>query len=158
MADAVRSLRRSRLVSADLLDERLKEIKALNDRLVHLEDAGVRSDLETVAMIKDVCTGIWRIRRKIRTNDSAEPAPEMRGLTYALDKVWDSLANRGIEIQDHEGEPLSGGEDLNILTFQPTPGIGCEMVIETIKPTIYYKGAKIQAGDVIVGTPQAVKS
>jgi hypothetical protein len=35
------------------------------------------------------------------------------------------------------------------------PGFECEKVIETIKPSIHYKGQMIQMGQVIVGTPEA---
>jgi hypothetical protein len=44
---------------------------------------------------------------------------------------------------------------LKVLCFQPTPGLRRERVIETIKPTIYFKGKTIQMGEVIVGKPEA---
>jgi hypothetical protein len=46
---------------------------------------------------------------------------------------------------------------LKVVAFQPTPGIGRERVIETIKPTIYFKGKAIQMGEVIVGRPDGAK-
>jgi len=47
---------------------------------------------------------------------------------------------------------------LKVISFQPTPGLGRERVIETIKPTIYFKGKAIQMGEVIVGRPEGPQS
>ena len=59
-----------------------------------------------------------------------------------------------IAIQDHLDQPYDSGQLLDVLAFQPTPGIEREVVAETIRPTVYLQGQQIQKGQVIVATPQ----
>jgi hypothetical protein len=44
------------------------------------------------------------------------------------------------------------------MSFQPTVGLTRDMIIETIKPTIYFKDNLVQTGEVIVGTPEGLPS
>jgi hypothetical protein len=109
---------------------------------------------ERVRMLADVGTGLWRLRQKMVRPGTSEPLDDMRRAYRHLESVWDTLAQSGLEIQDHTDTLFDSGLSLKVIAFQPTPGLGREMVIETIKPTIYYKGQSIQMGEVIVGTPE----
>lgn len=109
---------------------------------------------ERVRMLADVGTGLWRLRQKMVKPGTSEPLDDMRRAYRHLESVWDTLAQSDVEIQDHTDTLFDSGLSLKVIAFQPTPGLGREMVIETIKPTIYYKGQSIQMGEVIVGTPE----
>ena len=61
----------------------------------------------------------------------------------------------GIEIQDHTGDPWDHRRSIKAIAYQPTAGLQREVVIETLRPTVYYKTSHIQMGEVIVGTPEA---
>lgn len=61
----------------------------------------------------------------------------------------------GLEVKDHTGDAFDYGLPLKVVTTQPTPGITREMVVETIKPTIYWERQIIQAGEVVIATPAA---
>ncbi len=116
--------------------------------------AGVLPDAGALAaFLSDVVTGLWRVRQKLSPLEGAEASGETRSLARAIASTWDALKQGGVEIAEHTGEFITGGERLHVLTFQPTPGLDRERVIETIKPTVYYRGRMIQAGQVIVGTP-----
>jgi hypothetical protein len=80
----------------------------------------------------------------------------MRRAYRHLESTWDALAQAGVQIRDHTGEPVPEGGiyALKTIAFQPTPGLSRETAIETIKPTIYYKDQMIQMGEVIIGTPE----
>ena len=67
--------------------------------------------------------------------------------------AMDALMQGGVEIQDHTGEDVSGGESFHVLAYEPAPGLRREQGIETVRPTVYYQGSLIQEGQVIVGTP-----
>jgi hypothetical protein len=82
------------------------------------------------------------------------PLDEMRRAYRHLESVMDVAREAGLEIQDHTGAPFHSGMALQVLAFQPTPGVQREKVEETIKPTIYLNGTMIQMGEVIVATPE----
>jgi hypothetical protein len=103
--------------------------------------------------LADVGTGLWRIRNKMVKPGTNEPLEEMRRVYRHLESTLNILIEAGLEIQDHTDTPYDPGMSLRVLTFQPTERVDRETVIETIKPTIYYKGQSIQLGEVIVGTP-----
>ena len=109
-----------------------------------------------VRLLADIGTGLWRLRQKLVKPGTTQPLDEMRRPYRHLESVWDALAQAGEEIQDHTDKPFDSGMSLKVLSYQPTPGLGRERVIETIKPTIYFKGKLIQMGEVIVGIPEKI--
>jgi hypothetical protein len=82
------------------------------------------------------------------------PLEEMRRAFRHLESLTDVVRGAGLEIQDHTGAPYHAGMALQVLAFQPTPGVQRERVGETVKPTIYHNGTMIQMGEVIVATPE----
>ena len=105
-------------------------------------------------MLADVATGLWRLRLKMLQPGTDQPLKEMRGVYRSFASAWDALMEAGITIQDHTDTPFNAGLRLRVLAYQPTPGIARETVIETFRPTIYYKQQPLQVGEVIVGTPE----
>jgi hypothetical protein len=59
-----------------------------------------------------------------------------------------------VKIQNHTSEPFDSGQSLEVIAFQPTAGISRDVVVETIRPTVYLKGIRIQMGQVVVATPE----
>jgi len=105
---------------------------------------------ELLKLIADVATGLWRLR------STMQPSEENRRSYKQLGAIFDILTEAGVEIRDHTGEavPQGGIYGWNVLTYEPTPGLVREQVIETIKPTIYLDKGVIQIGQVIIGTPE----
>ena len=64
-----------------------------------------------------------------------------------------ALADDGLEIQEHDGMPFDSGQSLEALVFQDEPGLDREVVLETVRPSVYFRGERIQMGQVIVGRP-----
>lgn len=116
-----------------------------------------KSEKEMVRFLSDVGTGLWRMRRQIIPSEMKEPPDEYRRINRSLESTWDALTQGGFEIQDHTGDIIVGGEALHIISFQPMAGLTREQVIETLRPTIYYKGEMIQVGEVIVGKPERIE-
>ena len=106
----------------------------------------------------DIASAAWKLRQKVTNPVTREPKEEMRSLVRYIDAIWESLAQVGLEIQDHTEQPFDSGQSLEVLAFQPMSGIARETVIETVKPTIYLKGVRLQRGQVIVETPQETQS
>lgn len=101
----------------------------------------------------DLGTGLWRLRQRMIDPSTGEPADGMRKAYRHFMSIWDALESAGVEIQDHTDQLFDAGHSLKVVEFQPTPGIHNEKVIETIRPSIYYHGERVQIGEVIVGTP-----
>jgi hypothetical protein len=112
---------------------------------------------QELRLLADVGTGLWRLRQRMLKPGSTQPLDEMRRAYRHVESIWDALAQAGTEIQDHADAPFDAGMSLKVISIQPTPGLARERVIETIKPTIYYKGKHIQMGEVIVGRPETSK-
>ncbi len=117
------------------------------------------NDEETEAkflkLLANVGTGLWRARQKMVKPGTTQPLEEMRRAYRHVESIWDALAQAGISIQDHADKPFDAGLSLKVVSYQPTPGLTRDRIIETIKPTIYFNDRHIQMGEVIVGTPEA---
>ncbi len=109
---------------------------------------------EQLQFLADIGTGLWRLRQKMVQPGTDRPLEEMHRAYRHLESVWDALSQAGVEIQDHTNALFDPGMSLRVIAFQPMPGIRREKVIETIKPTIYFKSQPIQMGEVIVGRPE----
>jgi hypothetical protein len=40
-----------------------------------------------------------------------------------------------------------------VLTFEPGEQYTCELIVETVRPTVLFKGKLLQQGEIIVGVP-----
>jgi len=120
---------------------------------VQLEEASIEFGSPR-KFIADLGTNLWRLRTNVVQPGTNEPLEEMRRAHRHLQAAWEVLTEAGIEVQDHTDMTFSSGMSLKVLAFQPMEGIEKERVVETVKPTIYYKGRSIQIGEVIVGIPR----
>ena len=101
----------------------------------------------------DIATQAWRARSKMIDPLSGEPREEMKRVCRHVEAILSSLAVMGFELKDHTGDGFDYGLPLRVVGTQPTAGLTRETIIETLKPTIYWKNRIIQSGEVIVGTP-----
>jgi hypothetical protein len=104
-------------------------------------------------VVATVATALWRMRNKMVTPGSDRPPPELRAPFRHLESAWDALTDAGIEVQSHDGLASDPGLALSVVAYQPTAGLDCDRVIETIRPSVYLHGRPIQHGEVVVGTP-----
>lgn len=102
----------------------------------------------------DLANSAWDLRKGCIDSGTGEPKPHLAKIARHVERLWDSLERVGLNIQDHYNQPFDSGQSLEVLAFQPTPGVEREIVAETIRPTVYLQGQRIQVGQVIVATPQ----
>jgi hypothetical protein len=107
-------------------------------------------------ILSDLGTGLWRLRSRMIQPETGRPLEGMGRAYRHFESVWDALHGEGIKIYDHTGEAFEPGRALQVMSFQPTPALTRDVIIETIKPTIYFKDTLIQTGEVIVGTPEGL--
>ncbi|MEV4599160.1 hypothetical protein AB0K15_17315 [Amycolatopsis sp. NPDC049253] len=97
-------------------------------------------------------TALWRARKRLTgvKERSAVQASRLLSMSH------DALDAAGVLIQDHDGMPFDPGLELEPVDFQDEPGLTSERVVETIRPSVYLAGRRIQMGQVVVGRPVAL--
>jgi hypothetical protein len=118
------------------------------------------ADEDLLRIVALAGVGLWRIRQKLVRPGSDEPIDGAQKALRHVQALWDGLAQAGVKILDHTGEVLPGGGaySISIVGFQPTAGVTREVVLETIKPTVYYRDRMVQMGEVIVAKPENPES
>jgi hypothetical protein len=102
----------------------------------------------------------WRIRVKL-TDSNREPREEIgkddvKKINRYCDAMFESLSSIGMDVKDRTGEAFDYGLPEKVVTAQPRPGLTREIIIETIRPTIYWNTQIAQPGEVVIGTPPEV--
>lgn len=118
-------------------------------------DTGDESVEELSRFFSDLGTNLWRLRRKMLDPQTGAPRKEMRVAHTYVERAFKDLEGVKVEVRDHDNAQFDSGLALKVLDFQEVSGIEQETVIDTIKPSIFYRGEMIQMGEVIVGTPKA---
>ena len=118
------------------------------------KDERLNMAMKTIAT---VATAVWRAKTKLDAAAEATLPDELRHLPRHIQAAWDALEAGQIQVDDPTGRRYVPGMAVNTLTIQPLDGITCEVIHETIKPSVYFNDALIQRADVILGRP-AVES
>lgn len=134
------------------LSESLEALADLTESTTASSQKKSKREEELLDMAADVGTLVWRIQHRLdATKELSKP---MQKLSRDVERTWDALTQGGIEIKDHTGGDYEGGMALRVITSQPVSGLVRRQIIETLKPTIYYRNRIIQMGEVIVGVPE----
>lgn len=94
-------------------------------------------------------TNIWRARRRLDSGVDNAPNQAARYLRTCVDTLKDA----GLVIQDHDGDRFHPGQALEVLLYQEDPSSSVETVAETVRPSVFLNGRRIQMGQVIVNHP-----
>jgi hypothetical protein len=103
--------------------------------------------------ITEISTHVWRAKSKLIDPATGQPREDSRRIYRHIESTLDSLAQMGVVIRDQLNEPYDPGLPVNVLTFQPTPGLSRDTIIEVVRPTIIWQERVLQIGEVVVGTP-----
>lgn len=142
-------------ISAPKYLELSESLEALTDSLKHLSISSQtisEKEEELLDMAVDVGTLVWRVQRRLSV--MGQLPKELNRISRDIESTWDALSKRGIEIKDHTGQDYVTGMALRVITSQPVTNLIKKQVIETLKPTIYYKEKIVQMGEVIIGVPE----
>ncbi|GAB2657061.1 hypothetical protein [Kribbella swartbergensis] len=102
--------------------------------------------------LAEAATNLWRAQRKL-----AQGKQEAQGRQAAryLRTCVEALAEAGLTLQDHDGEPFHSGRSVEVLLYSEDPGVTAETVTETVRPAVYHHDRRIQIAQVIVAVPIA---
>jgi len=104
-----------------------------------------------------LATQIWRARNRIIDPETGEPREEMRRVYRHIEGALEMLSEMGLTMNDWLKQPYDTGLPVKVLTFQPTPDVQRDTVLEAVRPTIIWKDRLLQMGEVIVATPQSIE-
>jgi hypothetical protein len=113
---------------------------------------------ELLRAVAAAATATWKIQSRTEREQREQSYEAPKWLVRQLEAASDSLHALGVEAKDHSGEKYVPGLAVTVVAFQPKVGITFEVITETLKPSIFFKGALIQPGEIIVSTPQAEAS
>jgi hypothetical protein len=136
----------------------LEEADSLLTELVNAvpsQRPGAATDVLSEELLARFATGVWRLRQRMIDPGTGQPTGDSRRAYRHVESLWDTLAEFGVEIHDHAGEPFDSGTALVVLSYERDPAATREVVKETVKPTVYFHERCIQRGEVIVGSPEA---
>lgn len=103
--------------------------------------------------LASIATHAWRARGRMVDPTSGEVREDMKRLNRSVEGIVESLRALGVEIKDHTGQSFDYGLPLKVISTQPTAGIVKEQVVETLRPTVYWRQQIIQPGEVVIATP-----
>jgi len=108
---------------------------------------------DLVKAVAGLVSGLWRVRKNILSGGQMETPQQKRRVVRAVESAWDAMASHGIEAKDYSGEKYAAGAALKVIVFQQAQDVTVDTIAETVKPTIFFKDALIQRGEVVVSTP-----
>jgi len=112
-------------------------------------------DLEVLSgSLTALATQVWRARVRIIDPETGEPREEMRRIHRHIEGAFESFSQIGLTINDWVNQPYDPGLPVKVLTFQPTPDLQRDTVLEAVRPTVIWKDRLLQMGEVIVGIPE----
>lgn len=108
---------------------------------------------DLLKIITDLSTHAWRIRQKTVDATTGEQLEEMRKILRPVEKIFTLLEDFGIQVIDRTNQKYITGMYETVLTFEPGEQYTCELIVETVRPTVLFKGKLLQQGEIIVGVP-----
>lgn len=103
-------------------------------------------------LLADAGTYLWRAQRRLARDGEPSTARD-RQAGRLLTTCRDALTDAGMVIQDHDGDTFHAGRSIEVLVFETDPARSAEVVVETVRPTIYLHDRRVQMGQVIVAGP-----
>ena len=104
--------------------------------------------------ILDLANAAFALQQRSGILASGAAQEQVRPLLRHINRMVECLNQMEIDLQNHTGQAFVSGMSLEVMAFQPIAGLAHEVVIETLKPTLYFRGHRIQTGQVIVATPE----
>lgn len=137
---------------AGLTDALAASERAAADRVSAAERNGTApAPLAADRSVAEAANALWRAQLHL---GRIEPSWEAKQTGRHLRDTRDALADAGVVIQDHQGGRFHPGLSMEVLTVQQVPGLTEDVVLETVRPTVYLHDRQIQTAQVIVGRPE----
>lgn len=100
-----------------------------------------------------LATHVWRAKGKLVDSETGEPKEETRRVYRHIEGALETFAQMNLTMNDWINQPYDPGLPVKVLTFQPTPGVMSDTVVEAVRPTVIWRDQLLQLGEVVVGIP-----
>ena len=101
-----------------------------------------------------LATNVWRARSKIIDPGTGQPRDEMRRVHRHVEGALEAFSQMGVRLNDWLNEPYDAGLPVKVLSFQPTPGLTRDTIVEVVRPAVFWEDRLLQSGEVVVGVPE----
>lgn len=101
-----------------------------------------------------LATNLWRAQTRMVDPKTGQPREETRRLYRHIEGAVEALTAMGVRLSDWLDQPYDAGLPVKVLSFQPTPELTRDTVIEAVRPAVFWQDRLLQVGEVIVGIPE----
>lgn len=108
---------------------------------------------EMLGPLVEMATNAWRLKVRMVDPDTGEPKEETRKLYRFVEGLFRALDDAGIQVIDKTGKPYDNGMSEKVISFEQTPGLAKEEIVNTVRPSIRWKERLLHHGEIIVGIP-----
>jgi hypothetical protein len=105
------------------------------------------------ASLCQLATHVWRTRAKLVDAETGQPREENKRVYRHVEGAMESLGQMGLTMNDWMNQPYDAGLPVKVISFQPTPGLTRDTIVEVVKPTVIWNDTLLQLGEVVVGVP-----
>ena len=78
----------------------------------------------------------------------------LKNLSKKYDRILKILRKNGFQIVEFDGKRFNDGMSIKVLGYDSRPGVEEDIIIETVKPTIFFNDKEYLKGEVIVSKGQ----
>jgi len=103
--------------------------------------------------LSSLATHLWRAKGKLVDPATGEPREESRRIYRHVEAALETFSQLGVTMNDWLNQPYDPGLPVKVLTFQPTPDLTRDTVVEATRPTVMWNDRLLQLAEVIVGIP-----
>jgi len=82
------------------------------------------------------------------------PSARQRRIGRRLEDMERILEELEISIEDHTGQRFDPGSSLDVAYSDKRPGLQHAQVVETVRPSVYFKGRLVAPGKVGIELPE----
>lgn len=120
---------------------------------------GIRLNPEAwMKNLSGLATNAWKMKARVIDPLTKEPREEIKKedikkMARHVEAMFEALTALNVEVRDRTGETFDYGLPDKIVASNPQAGLTKELIVETIRPTIYWMNQIAQTGEVVIATP-----
>ncbi len=103
--------------------------------------------------LAEIATNAWRLKVRMIDAETGETKAQTARLYRFVEGLFRALDEAGIQVVDKTGKPYDEGMPEKVISFEQTPGLAREEIIDTVRPTIRWRERPLCNGEIIVGLP-----
>lgn len=112
-----------------------------------------KEEVDIRDLVSSLGVEVWRLEKRLGLAKDGAGKVENSSVLDQLQRMKDIFKKQEIEIREYTGSFYNDGLSLKVLHVEEIDNVpaGKMQIIETIKPSVYFKGQVIFHGEVIVG-------